>query len=333
MGIKASVIIPNYNGKAYLKNCIDSLLKQTETNFEIIIVDDFSTDGSFKEIKEYAETLCLEKNVMPTIKFKRHNNNHGFCKSVNDGILMANSDYVILLNNDTIVDADFVAVLLKSIKKSNNIFSVSSKMISMHNKDVIDDAGDLYCILGWAFSPAKDKSVNLYNRREKIFAACGGASIYRKKVFEEIGLFDENHFAYLEDIDIGYRAKLAGYINVYEPNALVYHLGSATSGSRHNAFKVFLSARNSIYLIYKNMPGLQILINSPFLLCGILIKIVYFIPKKLVKNYLEGIASGVATCIKSKSKIFRVSFKEVPFSRFVEIEVEMLKNTFRRVIG
>ena len=331
--MEVSVIIPNYNGKEYLKKCIDSLVKQDNTNFEIIIVDDFSNDDSFVSVKKYVEDSFFDETKFPSFKFKRHNKNYGFCKSVNDGIKMSEGDYVILLNNDTIADSKFVSSLVSAIKKSENIFSVSSMMISMHDRTKIDDSGDLYCILGWAFSPGKDKSINKYNRKEQIFAACGGAAIYRKKVFDEIGFFDENHFAYLEDIDIGYRAKLYGYKNIYEPKAKVLHLGSATSGSRHNEFKVFLSSRNSIYLIYKNMPLCQIIINSPFFICGIVIKILYFARKKLAKKYIEGIIEGIKNCISKEGKIVKNSFKHVTLSRFFKIEAELLINTVRRFIG
>ena len=97
-----------------------------------------------------------------------------------------------------------------------------------------------------AYAYGKDKSVKKYNNIRKIFAACGGASIYRKKVFEEIGMFDEKHFAYLEDIDVGYRARIAGYDNLYEPKSEVIHVGSAASGARYNEFKVKMSSRNNV---------------------------------------------------------------------------------------
>lgn len=127
---------------------------------------------------------------------------------------------------------------------------------------------------------------------DRIFSACAGAAIYRKELLEKIGLFDEAHFAYLEDVDVGYRANLYGYRNLFAPDAVVYHAGSAVSGSRHNPFKVELTARNNLYLIYKNMPPLQLLINLPFLLLGILIKGVYFGRKGMGKSYLSGLKKG-----------------------------------------
>ncbi len=116
--------------------------------------------------------------------------------------------------------------------------------------------------------------------RTKFFTSCAGAAIYRKKIFEKIGYFDEEHFAYLEDIDVGYRARINGYENWYAPKAIVYHIGSGTSGSRYNHFKTRYSSRNNIYLIYKNMPFLQILLNLPFLILGFGMKILFFTQKR-----------------------------------------------------
>ena len=128
--------------------------------------------------------------------------------------------------------------------------------------------------------------------RQRFFAACGGAAIYRRDVFAKIGYFDENHFAYLEDIDIGYRARIFGYQNGYCPDAIVYHAGSGASGSRYNAFKVDLSSRNSIYLIYKNMPLLQLILNLPFLLLGFLVKTLFLYKKGIWASLSAGTVEG-----------------------------------------
>ena len=106
-------------------------------------------------------------------------------------------------------------------------------MIQLHDRDKMDDAGNYYCALGWAFARGKGKDIRHYDREQKIFSTCAGAAIYRKKFIDRIGDFDEEHFAYLEDLDIGYRARICGYQNWYAPKAKVYHVGSGTSGSRY----------------------------------------------------------------------------------------------------
>ena len=182
---------------------------------------------------------------------------------------------MILLNNDTVIRENYVGYLLRAIKNAPDIFSVEPKMIQYHDQSRIDSAGTYYNALGWAFAYGKDKSVEKYNTPRKIFAACAGAAIYRKEVFDKIGLFDEKHFAYLEDIDVGYRARIAGYENRYEPKAEVIHVGSAASGTRYNEFKIKISSRNNVYLLYKNMPFGQKILNSPFLFLGFLTKYMF----------------------------------------------------------
>lgn len=268
--MKATVVIPNYNGIRYLRDCLDALRKQSSQDFSVLVVDNGSTDGSYELLKEYPEVQKL-----------RFEENKGFCAAVNAGIKMAESEYVILLNNDTQVREGFVEALVSAMEQDPKIFSVNAKMLNMQKPELMDDAGDFYCALGWAFARGKGKPAKDYTARCSIFAACGGASIYRKAVFDEIGFFDEMHFAYLEDLDIGYRARIHGYRNLYEPRAEVLHAGSGFSGSRYNTFKVKLSSANSVYVIGKNMPLLQILINLPFLLAGFVIKILFFLLKGL----------------------------------------------------
>lgn len=133
---------------------------------------------------------------------------------------------MLLLNNDVRVDEYFVAEMVRAIGQSERIFSVSSRMIQMYHPDRLDDAGDMYSLLGWAYQRGVGRDLTHYRRSSRVFSACAGAAIYRREVFEEIGYFDEMHFAYLEDIDVGYRARIAGYDNIYCPAALVWHVGS-----------------------------------------------------------------------------------------------------------
>ena len=145
----------------------------------------------------------------------------------------------------------------------------------------------------------------------------------------QIGFFDENHFAYLEDIDIGYRAKRCGYHNMYLPRAKVYHAGSGTSGSRYNEFKVRYSSRNSVYLIYKNMPFLQILLNLPLLAAGFGIKFLFFLKKGMGREYAAGIKNGIELAGKYKKDSFDWKY----FGCYVRIQLELWINTIKRLVG
>lgn len=320
--MKTTVVIPNYNGIKYLADCLDSLRTQTTGDFMILVVDNGSTDGSFELLANY-----------PEVKSIRFEENKGFCGAVNAGIKAADTDYVILLNNDTKVKEAFVEKLVEAIERKSNVFSVSARMIDMHQPDLLDGAGDLYCALGWAFARGKGKKASEYDVPCKIFSACGGAVIYRRAVFEEIGYFDERHFAYLEDLDIGYRAKIYGYQNLYEPQAEVLHAGSGVSGSRYNEFKVKLSSANSIYVIGKNMPLLQILINLPFFLAGFSIKILFFILKGLGITYIKGLCRGIKMCLEAEGRKRHVRFRLKHFGNYVCIQFELWWNMVLRFIG
>ena len=235
---EVTVVIPNYNGIGYLKDCLDTLREQTCKNYETVLVDNGSTDGSLAFVKEH----------YPWVKILALDRNYGFCHAVNAGIRAAESSYVFLLNNDTKLHEDCIEELLIMMRQHPHCFSCSARMIKMHEPDKLDDAGDYYCALGWAYALGKDRPWKDYLKPRKVFAACGGASMYRRSVFEKIGRFDEAHFAYLEDIDVGYRAQIYGYENWYCPRAVVWHVGSGTSGSRYNEFKVRHSSRNNVYI-------------------------------------------------------------------------------------
>ena len=235
----------------------------------------------------------------------------------------------LLLNNDIEVTENFIEEMLSAIKRHPKAFSCAARMIQFHDRDRLDDAGNYYCALGWAYARGKGKDIHTYEKEEKIFASCAGAAIYRKKIFDELGYFDEEHFAYLEDMDVGYRARIYGYENWYAPDAMVYHVGSGTSGSRYNQFKIRYSSRNNIYLIYKNMPVLQIIINLPFLVAGFGIKILFFTLKGFGREYIAGIKNG----FQISKKNHKIPFKFQNLSNYFRIQVELWVNIFRRLCG
>ena len=314
---EVTVIIPNYNGIAFIKDCLDSLMEQTMKP-DIIVVDNASDDGSKDVIRQYGDVLLIE---LPQ--------NFGFCRAVNEGIRVTKTRYLILLNNDTKADPAFVEELYKAIDAHDDTFSVASKMLQMNAPDRIDSAGDLYCALGWAFSLGKDKKSSRYDKEAVVFSACGGAAIYRKDLFEQIGYFDELHFTYLEDVDVGYRARIMGYVNRYTPKAVVYHAGSGSTGGRYNPFKVRLASRNSWYVIYKNMPALQIIINLPFFIIGFGAKALFFILKGYGREYLSGMKRGYLMCVAGRKYPFDSRFVK----NYFRIQLELWFNMLRRIFG
>jgi len=317
---KVTVIIPNYNATEYIAKCLDSLRQQNYKDFDILVIDNASTDDSADIVeRDYKE-----------VKLVRLDDNYGFSRAANEGLLRTKeSEFVILLNADTKAEPDFVGALVETIEKDENIFSVASKMLQLDRPDRYDGAGDLYCCLGWAFAKGKDMKTGRYEKECNVFSACAGACIYRRSLFEQIGYFDEYHFMYLEDVDIGYRARIMGFVNRYTPKAVVYHAGSGITGSRYNPFKVRIAARNSWYVIYKNMPTLQIIINLPFFLIGFGIKALFFILKGYGREYLSGMKRGYLMCTQGKKYPYDGRFVK----NYVKIQLELWVNLIRRAVG
>ena len=310
---KITVVIPNFNGMQYVERCLDSLERQTFSDFDVIFVDNGSVDGSRE----------LTEEKYPWVKVIALAENTGFCKAVNLGIEATQTPYVVLLNNDTEAEPDFLKELYLGIERKKNAFSGAARMLQFHDRGKMDDAGNYYNGLGWAFALGKGKPEENYLKERKIFASCGGAAIYRTELVKKLGGFDEEHFAYLEDIDLGYRAQIAGYKNWYLPKAGVYHVGSGTSGSKYNSFKVKLAARNNVYLNYKNMRGWQLLLNSPCLLAGTFVKFLFFKKMGFGKDYVAGFLEGIRTLKNCK----RVPSFKGRLKREIGIQIELIAGT------
>lgn len=316
---KISVVIPNFNGMQYVEDCLESLQQQSFTDYDVIFVDNGSQDGSLELVQE----------AYPWVKVIPLKENTGFCKAVNLGIEASETPYVVLLNNDTQVEPDFLKELYQGMERKPKAFSGAARMLQFHDRDKMDDAGNFYNCLGWAFALGKGKRQEHYQKERKIFASCAGAAIYRTELVKQLGAFDEEHFAYLEDIDLGYRAQIAGYENWYLPKAAVYHVGSGTTGSRYNQFKIRYSSRNNVYMIYKNMPWVQLLLNLPFLLLGFGIKLAFFASKGYGREYAAGIKNG---CSLSKpEKKVKFQWKHLP--NYARIQLQLWVNVIRRLEG
>ena len=311
-----TVIIPNFNGKHFLKECFDSL-KNQNYSFEVVIIDNASTDGSADYIV----------NKYPEFHLIRNKKNMGFAAAVNQGIKSSNTDYVFLMNNDVVLEINCISNLIQCIQNDSKCFAASSKMIQYQNRNLLDDAGDEYTILGYTKKVGNNKSSDLYQNEREIFSACAGAAIYRRNIFEVIGYFDENFFAYMEDVDISYRAKIYGYKCIYCPKAIVYHVGSATSGSKYNTFKIRLAARNNVYVPYKNMPWPQLALNSIFLILGFMIKYLFFLKNGHGNDYIKGLKEG----LNSLNKIDKIEYKSERLKNYLYIEWILIKNTVKNI--
>ena len=318
---KITIVIPNFNGISFLQDCLQALMEQElgAPEYEVLVVDNGSQDGSLE--------LIAEK--FPQVHVEALSENTGFCHAVNVGIRKSNAPYVILLNNDTKAAPGFVSGLFRAIEKDPKIFSVSASMRMWDDPELIDDAGDRYCALGWAYARGKGKSAGKYQKAREVFSACGGAAIYRRDIFDKIGLFDEGHFAYLEDLDIGWRARIHGYHNYYEPSARVIHYGSASTGSRYNEKKTVLAAANNVYVIGKNMPLLQWILNLPFLTLGFFIKFLFFCRKGMGGLYLRGLVDGFKKLFSREGHAWKVSFRFSRLGSYLSIQGQLYLNLIR----
>lgn len=241
-----AVVIPNWNGADFIGDCLKSLTKQS-LKPRIVVVENGSTDNSIEVIKQ----VCPEAEVL---KFP---DNAGFAGGVNRGIrplLEDGVEYIILFNNDAIADKDWVKNLVNAAEAHTDVGIVTGKFMRT-DKQHIDSTGDQYSTHAMPFPRGRNQvDTGQYDKAEYVFGATGGASLYRAKMLQAIGLFDEDFFAYFEDVDISFRAQLAGWKVWYQPTAVAYHHVSATS-SKLGSFSRYHSVKNFIYLYNKNMPG------------------------------------------------------------------------------
>jgi GT2 family glycosyltransferase len=247
------VIVVNMNGRRFLERCLSSLAAQTYSPVEIFLVDNGSTDGSQAWVAEH----------FPLVRVIANTTNRGFAAANNQGIALAEGDFVALLNNDAWVEADWLERMVAAAERDPAIGMVAPLMVLANHPQVIDSAGvqvDRCGISwdragGWAVSqgPGAD---------EPIFGPSGGAALYRRQLLEQVGGFDEDYFIYLEDVDLAWRARWLGWQAAYVPAARVYHIHSGTN-REGSAFKTYWLARNKIQMIAKNYPLPQLWLYLP----------------------------------------------------------------------
>jgi GT2 family glycosyltransferase len=251
---RVSVVIVNWNGKHHLGECLGSLRTQTFRDFEIILVDNDSQDGSREYVRGY----------FPEVRLVALQKNCGFAGGNNAGIRVASGRYLALLNNDTKVDPAWLTNLLEEAEANPSTVGMwASKILSYDNPGIIDNVGLLMYPDGLGRGKGRlEVDKGQFDRTSEAFFPSGCAGLYRGAMLDEIGLFDEAFFAYADDVDLGLRARLAGWQCIYVHSARVYHKYSASS-SAHSPFKAFLVERNRIWVLLKYYPVEMILI-SPF---------------------------------------------------------------------
>jgi|Deesub1362A_J573_1020465.scaffolds.fasta_scaffold00073_62 hypothetical protein len=275
-----SIIIVNWNGEAFLRDCFHSLQDQTYKDFEVIFVDNASTDNSVSVVKELVSSLDFP------IKLIELSENTGFTGGNIEGLKHCSGKYIALLNNDTVATDRWLEALVRAMDVHPEVGICASKLI-VAGTDIIDSAGDGYATFGRAFKRGEGLPHHLFDKEEYVFGACGGAALYRKQMLDEIGFFDDDLFLYFEDSDLNFRAQLSGWKCLFVPEAVVYHRVRA-SGKKIGHLSAFYGVRNDKIVKIKNVPLTVILRHFPCFILNELISFAYHVRTGQFKSYLKG---------------------------------------------
>ncbi len=242
---RVAVIVPNWNGLSFIETCLKSLSAQSFADFETVVVDNGSTDNSAE----------LVKSNFPRVRLIQLPKNFGFSVAINAGVKETASEYVAFLNNDTEVDSAWLSELVRALDSEPAAGSAASKILWDNARDRIYAAGDFFCTEGFGGNIGSGMTDGpAFADRAWVFSASACASLLRRRVLDEIGLLDERFFIFYEDIDLGFRAQLAGWRCIYVPHAVVYHTGTGTVGV-FSKRRRFLLSRNELWVLAKNVPG------------------------------------------------------------------------------
>ncbi len=253
-GIVASVIIVNWNGRDYLEDSLRSVERQVFRDFEVLVVDNGSEDGSVRMIREQFPWVT---------EIIENRQNLGFGVANNQAIERARGRYVVLLNNDTEVEPGWLGALVTAAEADSSVGMCASKILNFDRRDEIDNTGHLIYPDGLNRGRGRlETDRGQYDEAREALFPSGCAALYRKDMLDEIGLFDDTFFAYGDDTDLGLRGRLAGWGCVFVPEARVYHRYSATTG-QYSPQKAFLVERNRVWVAVKTLP-LPMLLVSPF---------------------------------------------------------------------
>ncbi len=302
-----SIVILNFNGKRYLDECLSALARQTHRDFEVIVVDNGSTDGS----AEYLRTN------FPWAKIIRNKENLGFAGGTNSGIRKATGDYIITLNNDTWADEHFIEHIIEPMFEKD-VGMCASKMLYPDKR--INSAGICISRSGAAWDRGMfEPDLGQYDLQEEVFGPCAGAALYRREMLEEIGLFDEDFFLYVEDVDLAFRGRLAGWRCIYVPLAKVYHHHGGTAGFGSD-LSVYYGNRNIIWYAIKDFPDRLLITSLPFILARNLAAIPYYALRGqgavILRSKLDALI-GVPRMLRKRKEIVR-KISDPEMGRFVK---------------
>ena len=248
MSDNVSIIIVNWNGEQFLERCLTALMEQTLKPHEIILVDNASSDGSLEIVRRF-----------PSVRLIAIERNTGFAQGNNRAIEAASteSEWIALINPDAFADPYWLEMLFLAAESNSGFDVFGSKLLNAGDPTLLDGVGDAYHLSGLVWRMGHGSLVSTSTESQcEIFSPCAAAALYRRSACQKIGGFDEDYFCYVEDVDLGFRLRLAGYRCLYVPQSVVYHVGSGTTGGQHSDFSVYHGHRNLVWTFVKDMPSL-----------------------------------------------------------------------------
>jgi len=303
----ASVILVIWNSSAYLPTCLEKLSMETFRNFEVILANNGAKDESLDVLKKRYSSFELHiENI---------GSNLGFATANNIGARMAKGKWLILLNTDAFPEPDWLEILLKAAEENPEYSFFSSRQIQENKPELLDGAGDAYHISGLAWRNGYNYKAAKYGHEQKeVFSACAAAALIERDLFLEMGGFDEDFFSYFEDVDLGFRLRLQGKKCLYVPDAVVHHVGSASTGKRSD-FSVYYGYRNMIWAFFKNMPSPLIWLFLPIHIGTVLFFILYLTLRGQGKVILRAVFDAIIGLpnILKKRKSIQQNIKIKPF--------------------
>jgi len=267
------IILVLFNSSSYIPACLSCLEKQSFKDFSVIAVDNDSTDHSIRLLKEI-QSADFWKNRLQILALKQ---NTGFAEGNLAGYRIGKGKYIATLNVDAEVEKKWLKNLVACIEENPEIGICASKL-AVYGRDVIDSAGDTYSTLLKGYKRGEGQDIRLYETKEHVFGACAGAALYRRKMLEQIGFFDDDFFLIHEDTDLNFRAQLAGWKVLYVPSALVHHKVRSSIGNMSD-MAVYYSLRNSEFVRIKNVPFEVFLRCAPEFALGTISEFLYFVIK------------------------------------------------------
>ena len=265
---RVSVIVVNWNGEQFIERCLLALMVQTVKPHEIILVDNASSDRSVELVRRF-----------PSVRLISCDRNSGFARGNNLAIeaSSAESEWIALINPDAFAEPRWLEALLLATDANPGFAVFGSKLVNAADPTVLDGAGDVYHVSGRVWRKGQGALVPISAESEsEMFSPCAAAALYRRSALRELGGFDEDYFCYVEDVDLGFRLKLAGRRCLYVPQSVAHHVGSGTTGGQHSDFALYHGHRNLVWTFVKDMPGMLFWLLLPLHVALNLASIIWF---------------------------------------------------------